>query len=111
MACAISAASGFSAAKSQSKSAIALLPVHRRHPGVQRLALVDAAADALGERLGLRAPHGCFDKRCRRPALLHQLDALDGCEWLECLADTFLGDVVRQVANHYAHRPILRFEL
>src|SRR3954466_5203234 len=76
MACANSAASGFSAAKSQSKSAIALLPVHRRHPGVQRLALVDAAADALGERLGLRPPHRHLDQRGGRP-LAGFLDQLD----------------------------------
>src|SRR5690242_16882343 len=84
-----------------------VLPVHRWHPRILWLALVDAAADALGERLGLRPAHRGLDERGRRAAFLHQLDFLHRRERLQRLADTFFGDVVRQVADHDAHQILL----
>src|SRR6476646_9950106 len=77
-----------SAAARRSKSAMPL-PVLGRHPGVQRTTVVEAAADAVGERLGLQPTHRRFDDRGGRAALLHQLDLLDRRKGLERLPDAF----------------------
>src|SRR3954452_6967296 len=91
-----------SAAARRSKSAMRL-PVLGRHPGAERTALVEAAADALGERLGLQPAHRRFDERRGRAAFLHELDLLDRRKRLERLLDAVSGHVVRQVADHDAH--------
>src|SRR4051812_13542579 len=73
------------------------LPVHGRHPGVQRLAMVEAATDAVGQALGVLAGGLQLDQRGGRAAFVHQLDLLHRRERRQRLLDALLGDVVRQV--------------
>src|SRR4051812_19782394 len=96
-----------STAKARWNTEATALPVHRRNPRVERLALVDPAADAVGQLLCVRAGGLDLDHRRGRAAVVHQLDGLHGCEGREGVADALLVDVVGQVADHDAHGVLL----
>jgi hypothetical protein len=80
-----------------------LLPIHDRHPGAQRAALVDVARNAIGERLGTLAACLQLDQRRGLSAFVKQLDRIHRGERGERVANFFFRYIIGQIADQDTH--------